>query len=171
MLYNATKSEKYALRVTVQHRRGQMEKFTLEQVKTLMRVWELNKSRYSIPFYGEAPLCEKIADCDYTQAELICEDYLMSLENLVERGILFKDTSSMPDDIPLSHPYLENTDDRIPRYELEDKGKAIMFFLTPISRLKNDNTKKVIINIPICIYNFFVKHGVAVIGIIKDFVK
>lgn len=170
MLYNATKSKNYVLRVTVQHRRGQMEKLTLEQVQTLMRIRELNKSKYSTPFYKEAPLCQKIADCDYTQADLDCEKYLASLENLYERGILFKDTETQ-DTITLSHPYVENTDDEIPCYELTDKGKAIIHFLTPISLLKNDNIKKVIINILICIYNFFTKHWSAIISIKKGFVK
>ena len=148
MLYNATKSKNYVLRVTVQHRREQMEKLTLEQVKTMVWVAALDKNNFE-----DLSLGEKIAKLDYTSFDIEMEDYVESLEYFSKIGI-FKPEDKDTAYVQLESRYLDGPTDLIPCYELTEKGKLVTKAVLKVLGKNKDEDIKSIINGTISFINF-----------------
>ena len=165
MLYNATKSEKYVLRVTAQHRRIQMEKFTLEQVKTLVWVAVLDETDYE-----NLPLGEKIAKLDYTSFDIEMEDYVESLEYFSKIGI-FKPEDKDTAYVQLESRYLDGPTDLIPCYELTEKGKRVMEKVLKKLAEYEDEEIKDKINRRIDIINFVKNKWMDIVEIIIAILK
>lgn len=165
MLYNATKSEKYVLRVTVQHRRIQMEKLTLEQVKTLVWVAVLDETDYE-----NLPLGEKIAKLDYTSFDIEMEDYVESLEYFSKIGI-FKPEDKDTAYVQLESQYLDGPTDLIPCYELTEKGKRVMEKVLKKLAEYEDEEIKDKINRTIDIINFVKNKWMDIVEIIIAILK
>ena len=165
MLYNATKSEKYVLRVTVQHRRIQMEKLTLEQVKTLVWVAVLDETDYE-----NLPLGEKIAKLDYTSFDIEMEDYVESLEYFSKIGI-FKPEDKDTAYVQLESQYLDGPTDLIPCYELTEKGKLVTKAVLKKLAGYEDEEIKDKINRTIDIINFVKNKWMDIVEIIIAILK
>jgi hypothetical protein len=165
MLYNATKSEKYVLRVTVQHRRIQMEKLTLEQVKTLVWVAVLDETDYE-----NLPLGEKIAKLDYTSFDIEMEDYVESLEYFSKIGI-FKPEDKDTAYVQLESQYLDGPTDLIPCYELTEKGKLVTKAVLKKLAEYEDEEIKDKINRTIDIINFVKNKWMDIVEIIIAILK
>lgn len=165
MLYNATKSKNYVLRVTVQHRRVQMEKLTLEQVKTLVWVAVLDETDYE-----NLPLGEKIAKLDYTSFDIEMEDYVESLEYFSKIGI-FKPEDKDTAYVQLESRYLDGPTDLIPCYELTEKGKRVMEKVLKKLAEYEDEEIKDKINRTIDIINFVKNKWMDIVEIIIAILK
>ena len=185
MLYNATKSEKYALRVTVQHRRVQMEDLNENQIITLFAVSKQSKIK-------DAPFYESIAKCDYSMLGLIDDEYIECLKYLSDIGIIRpimddteyidEDSFEQPDDklkiekqpktVELETIYYDMDPQKIPRYRLTAWGKFICKMVRPLYGIKWLYKKRQrIIDHTITAYNELSRHFLWIDDLIEDWQK